>query len=252
MAAFIAAWREVTGRFPGHRIAAGGGVTATLAGIPTGFFNLVFLDRPVADGAGLARALDVAKGHVAAFAHPAMLVINPAWAPPGWEAALAAAGFTPATVVTGMAADAMLPPARPLPAMAWRRVAGLDGAADIAEINARAYGMPDEEAGPMTTDRLWLGGSFGVIGDADGTRQACAATFLIGDMIYVAMVATEPEAQRRGCAEAVMREAIAAAEAAGGPRRIWLHATEAGRPVYARMGFEAGSTLRLYSFPAAV
>ena len=44
-----------------------------------------------------------------------------------------------------------------------------------------------------------------------------------------------------------MREAIRKAIAAFGARRLWLHATDMGRPVYAAMGFETGSTLLAYT-----
>jgi predicted N-acetyltransferase YhbS len=59
---------------------------------------------------------------------------------------------------------------------------------------------------------------------------------------YVAFVATEPAHQRRGYGEAVMRHALDAAAAAHGEHPTILHATDAGRPIYARMGYEAVAT----------
>jgi ribosomal protein S18 acetylase RimI-like enzyme len=67
-------------------------------------------------------------------------------------------------------------------------------------------------------------------------------------MIYIAMVATLPDLHGRGYAEAAMRRAIAEAQAAGGSRRIWLHATATGRPVYNAMGFADGAELAIYTF----
>ena len=67
-------------------------------------------------------------------------------------------------------------------------------------------------------------------------------------MIYIAMVATLPGLHGRGYAEAAMRRAIAEAQAAGGSRRIWLHATATGRPVYNAMGFADGAELAIYTF----
>jgi predicted acetyltransferase len=55
---------------------------------------------------------------------------------------------------------------------------------------------------------------------------------------YVAMVATDPAHQRRGYAEAAMRRALAVAAGRYGEQTSFLHATDAGRPIYARMGYE--------------
>jgi predicted acetyltransferase len=51
---------------------------------------------------------------------------------------------------------------------------------------------------------------------------------------YVAMVATAPDHQRNGYAEATMRRAL---ELSGG-NPTFLHATDAGRPIYQRMGYQ--------------
>ncbi len=47
---------------------------------------------------------------------------------------------------------------------------------------------------------------------------------------------TVPEWRRKGFATALLRELIAFAQGTQA-RRIWLHASEAGRPVYAAVGF---------------
>jgi ribosomal protein S18 acetylase RimI-like enzyme len=53
----------------------------------------------------------------------------------------------------------------------------------------------------------------------------------------VGLVATLPELQRRGYAEAVMRHAMAQAQEEAGPKQTVLHATAAGEPLYRAMGF---------------
>ena len=63
---------------------------------------------------------------------------------------------------------------------------------------------------------------------------------------YVALVATAPAHRRRGYADAVMRHALEAAASAYGERPTVLHATDAGRPVYERMGYTPISTHTLY------
>ena len=54
---------------------------------------------------------------------------------------------------------------------------------------------------------------------------------------YVALVATDPARQRRGYGELVMRHALALSAQTHGDVPSTLHATEAGRPIYERMGY---------------
>jgi predicted GNAT family acetyltransferase len=69
---------------------------------------------------------------------------------------------------------------------------------------------------------------------------------MVDGLRYVALVATHPEHQRRGYADAAMRRALEVAAAAKGKCPTFLHATEAGRPVYTRMGYRAVSHHTLY------
>jgi GNAT superfamily N-acetyltransferase len=62
----------------------------------------------------------------------------------------------------------------------------------------------------------------------------------------VALVATSPDHQRKGYAEAVMRRALDEAREAWGVRRTVLHATAAGQPIYRRMGY--ADTVRFDAF----
>jgi ribosomal protein S18 acetylase RimI-like enzyme len=63
---------------------------------------------------------------------------------------------------------------------------------------------------------------------------------------YVAMVATEPGQQRRGYADAAMRHALEMSAQAHGELPTVLHATEAGRPVYQRMGYTTLATHTIF------
>jgi len=75
---------------------------------------------------------------------------------------------------------------------------------------------------------------------------ATASVALIDQIAYVALVATQPDHQRKGYAEAVMRQALLEARKAWGERRTVLHATAAGQPVYRRMGY--ADTIRFDAF----
>jgi len=65
---------------------------------------------------------------------------------------------------------------------------------------------------------------------------------LVDGYRYVALVATDPPYQRRGFSEAAVRHALEVAAYQHGDLPSFLHATEAGRPVYARMGYTPVST----------
>jgi GNAT superfamily N-acetyltransferase len=58
----------------------------------------------------------------------------------------------------------------------------------------------------------------------------------------VSLVATDPTQQRRGFGEAAMRRALELSAASHGELPTVLHATEAGRPLYERMGYTPFST----------
>jgi GNAT superfamily N-acetyltransferase len=61
---------------------------------------------------------------------------------------------------------------------------------------------------------------------------------------WVLNVYTEPDFRRRGLARRVM-ETIAAWCAAQGLSRVFLHASDAGRPLYESLGFEPTNEMKL-------
>jgi len=63
-------------------------------------------------------------------------------------------------------------------------------------------------------------------------------------MPYIMSMYTEPSFRRRGVATTLVRAMVVWATARGF-RRIFLHASRKGRPVYERLGFRAGNEMRL-------
>jgi len=66
----------------------------------------------------------------------------------------------------------------------------------------------------------------------------------IGREAYILNVYTEPSARRLGLARRLMERLLAEARAAG-VRRIWLRASDEGRPLYESMGFGPRNYLEL-------
>ena len=116
------------------------------------------------------------------------------------------------------------------------------GCAAIVDINALAYGMDLEASKAAIGSRTFWKDQFPVVGVAGGKPVSSAAVLMVDGHRYVALVATQPGLQRRGFADATMRWALENAARVHGETPTVLHATDAGRPVYERMGYATIST----------
>jgi GNAT superfamily N-acetyltransferase len=246
--ALVEAWRTMVGRLPGATLEHSDGVATAFGHVSLPLMNLSVLDRPCVDEAGFRRALGVARERARSCSHPSLVVLCPAWAPSEWRRIAGEAGLTQADSMTGMAADVLAPPRRAPPPIDCRLVRDPAAAADVAVVNADAYGMPPEMAEFISHPDIWTRDTLGVVGYVGAEAVSCTAAFVIGEMIYVALVATLRDAHGKGYAEAVMRHAIRCAQDAAGPKRVWLHATAMGRPLYQSMGFATGAEIPMLAF----
>ncbi len=241
----IEAWKQLVGPFPTARIEHAGGVATMFAHIPLPFMNLSVLDGPVADPGELRNRLAVVKERAMACEFGSLLALCDKWAPADWLRVLGDEGFSLALNMTGMATDRLLPRRRASPGVEFRRVTDEAGARDIAMVNAQAYQMPAELFECICNLHLWPEGRFGYVGYAEGRAVTAAAAFPVAGTVYVAYVATLPEAQGKGYAEAAMRLAMERCQKATGLTRMTLHASDMGMPLYQAMGFEPGGRVVL-------
>jgi GNAT superfamily N-acetyltransferase len=109
--------------------------------------------------------------------------------------------------------------------------------ADVFDINSAAYGADLDACKPTLGHRAFWRDHVLSLGRVGGKPASSAAVLDVDGYRYVALVATMPDAQRRGYGEAVMRHALDVA-AATRDRPTTLHATDAGRPIYERMGYK--------------
>jgi GNAT superfamily N-acetyltransferase len=246
VAVLIDSWKLMTGRFPGSDFERAGAVASTFANLPLPFFNISSQAQPVTSEADLRGMLSVMQRRARQCAHPSMIALCEKWVPARWQE-IAGEGFRFSLNMTGMAADALLPPRRPPPRLAYRRVQDDAAARDLAMINARAYGMPAEMWECLCNLLLWQPDSYAYVAYDNGKAVAAASSLPVGEVMYIALVATVPEHHGNGYAEAVMRQAIEQGQSAMGQRRIVLHASDMGRPLYQSMGFEAGSKIPLFT-----
>lgn len=147
----------------------------------------------------------------------------------------------------GMAGD-ILPIAEPHhPELEFVRVTTETQLTAYADLNSRAYGMPLEAGRDgLAGSALWKAGMHSYLGLADGVPVSAAATVATGDCLFLALVATAPEAQRRGYGEATVRKALYEGARATGLTRTVLHATLAGAPVYERIGYRKVASIGFY------
>lgn len=75
---------------------------------------------------------------------------------------------------------------------------------------------------------------------------SAAATVATKGCLFLALVATAPEAQRNGYGEATVRKALFEGARATGLTRTVLHATLAGAPVYERIGYHKVASIAFY------
>lgn len=247
---FVDAWGYMTGQYPGHLHSSDAALAVTLSQTNCSFLNIISVDQPVSDAAVLETVLAKAAQARAQCPQDALLLVCPEWLPAGAADILAANDLSFFMKMWGMSADRLLPPRRPAPALDFRLITDETAGLDLGIINAAAYGVPPETMAVTGTIAQWSGQAYGIVGYEDGRAVTCTLSFVTDDMIYIAMVATLPGLHGRGYAEAAMRRAIAEAQDAVGERRLWLHATEMGRPVYKAMGFADGALLELYGFGA--
>lgn len=236
---FTNAWRlmcDASARYKSSRV---GDVELVFSGLPIAFFNVGLLTGRGLTASALAESGRGACGWAAKQGVPWLLVTTQEALGDGVDAtaALDAVGFAPLMPLTGMIAATVAPPAR-IPEGVQLTTPDNDAAcAAITSVNSKAYAMDLDAANEIIGRRAFWCGQFPVVALASGSPVACAAAMMVDGHRYVALVATDPAQQRRGYADAAMRRALADAAAVHGERPTVLHATEAGKPVYERMGY---------------
>jgi GNAT superfamily N-acetyltransferase len=245
---FREAWRMWSAASPNQTRVNEDGVEFIFSGVPISFFNVAILT-----GEGVSREALIALGRRAcAFAAekgvPWLFVVTHERLQPGVDAvaALDACDLAPMMPMTGMVAT-RIRPGRGVPDDLELTVPrDDDGCSTVLDVNSLAYGMDLDAGKDLIGKAEFWAGHAPVVGTIGGKPAASAAVVMIDGYRYVALVATDPAHQRRGYAEAAMRRALEVAAEQHGELPTVLHATEAGRPIYERMGYEKIATHTLF------
>ncbi len=237
---FVGAWDAFCAMVPDSDREVQPGMSLLFTGIPIPFFNVAFQTRPVPSAADL-RALGAdACAFAADRGVPWFLIVTHEAIPAGVDASavLGEVGLRPATTATGMLAEDVEPLTRVPDGLELIEPRDDATSAAMITVNSAAYAMDMSAAiKDIGAHRTWKDHS-AVVGRVSSMPVACSATLMVDGYRYVAFVATHPDHQRRGYADAAMRRSLdLAAERSRSRRPTVLHATEAGRPVYEKMGY---------------
>ena len=219
---FCDAWTLFCGAAESHVFQRTHGVDYLFSRLPIPFFNAaVVTARDVSQDQLSAHGRD-ACAWAAAKAVPWMFVVTHEALASGVDAvsALDACGLTPMLPLTAMRAQRVA--SRSIAAEGLQLEVPGDTAAltAIVDINTAAYGADLDAARPLFGNPVFWAGHVPALGRVDGTPVASAAVLMVAGYRYVALVATMPDRQRRGYAEAVMRHALDVAAATHGSQSI--------------------------------
>jgi ribosomal protein S18 acetylase RimI-like enzyme len=160
-------------------------------------------------------------------------------------------GLKPVMTATGMVADRLVEPVRPLPPLDLRPVRDAWGRRAVADINSTCYDVPrDIGREAFDVDTMFGPDTRGFVACHDGVPVSSAAVQRVDGTAYISLVATLPGHRRLSAAESTLRRALAEAREAWGLERTALHATELGLPVYLRMGYRPVTRFHMYMAPA--
>jgi GNAT superfamily N-acetyltransferase len=148
----------------------------------------------------------------------------------------------------GMLGDFLPIPEPTHPDVRFVRVSTEDELTAYADLNSRAYAMALEAGRDgLRGSALWKSGMYTYLGLKNRIPVSAAATLETNGCLFLALVATAPEAQRNGYGEATVRKALFEGAKATGLTRTVLHATMAGASIYERIGYRKVSRFGRYA-----
>ncbi|MEH2511225.1 GNAT superfamily N-acetyltransferase [Nitrobacteraceae bacterium AZCC 1564] len=219
------------------------------------FWNCITFTDQVADGKLLDERLAQTVTYMRQRSQPGFIWLFEELLDPSCRAGLPAAaeraGLSYSLPLFGMAGDILPIPEPHHPNLQFVRVMTDDELLAYADLNSRAYGMPiGAGRDGLRGSALWKSGMYTYLGLENGVPVSAAATVETNGSLFLALVATAPEAQRKGYGEATVRKALFEGAKATGLTRTVLHATMAGAPVYERIGYRKVATIRCYGLRA--
>jgi GNAT superfamily N-acetyltransferase len=239
----VTAWLGIVSVAPSPGIAEEDGLLLLRSGVPVSLFNPAFVTAAPADPAA---TVDKIVEHYKAHALPFVLYFRDEVAPnvagPA-EAAGLVEHFRPPLMVLdpipGEAAQAKPDNLR----ISTLDESNLDG---YGSVLSEGFGMPrDIVEQILGTSLLRVDGLTGFLGTIDGEPVGTSGLFDAHGLAGVYNVATVPAARGKGVGAALTWAAALAGAATGASVSV-LQASEAGMPVYERMGYRTATRYRQF------
>jgi ribosomal protein S18 acetylase RimI-like enzyme len=144
----------------------------------------------------------------------------------------------------GMVASSLPPQSRALPEIDCRRVGDASTRFAFADLTSVCFDIPFSIARAIyEPERAWLGDYRGFIGYVRGRPVAMVALVRAEGALGVYSLGTLPDYRRRGYGEALLR--LALSERHEGELMV-LESTEAGYPLYRKLGFREAARFSVY------
>jgi len=232
------AWKRYAEASPGGESFDRDGLSFANAKQPWVFMNMCLLNRPATNQRDLGGRAKEAAAYFGVSKNPWLLGASEDWLGGKAHQVLSSLDLEFKINLTGMLAEPLNPPLRPLPPAQLRRINDEEASFALAHLNADAYGVPHEWG------RLALGAAlsrsqiFGTVAYVGDKPASGALALPIDHALYVAWVATAKQFRGLGLAELVIRACLDDAKKITRLERTFLHATADGLPVYLRMGYQ--------------
>ena len=205
---YASVWKVLVGTIPGADLTDRPGLSIRWADAEFPFWNAVFLTEQLADGRVLNNRLEEASAFLRYILSLKTLIH---------------------------------------PSLRIERVKDQAQLQAYADINSEACAFPLEWArSGLLGSTFWKEVAYAYLGYEEGVPVFAACVVVNSGSLYLALVATWPPAQRKGFGEATVRHALQAAYEATGLKRAILHATDAGSPVYRRVGYQRTAEFLAY------
>jgi len=230
---------------PGGQAIHAPGLSLVHAGVPYGLFNTALITAPLpSDRGDFYDQLDRAEDYFQRHNVPWSVWFSEDMLTPEERrrarVALATRGLRLTMEAPGMIAPAVIEPAAALPHLTAVRVGDFRTRRHFSQVMSAAFGVPiDMSEDVYCSESLWRSAMVGWIGYWRGEPVTTAVAIPTSDSIGMYAVATQPQHQRKRYAEAIMRHAIAEASIQVGITRTILQSSNAGFPLYVRMGYRA-------------
>ena len=248
-AVFISIWRQFAESFQDADITTRDGLAIGWPDVPLTMYNNIFLVRGIEDPEILTARVHEAASFARTKRQAGLVTVCHELlrdrARFGVDAIFESEGYMPAIPLTGMAGDILPLTAPGHPDLRIERTE--DNGVIVTEINCLAYGFAVETGRASLLRKSFWQGAFSYVAFS-GDRAVATATVIVQcECLYLALVATVPEAEGKGYAQAVVRHALQKAHEATGLTRTILHATQAGYPLYDGLRYRVSAHFTCYA-----